>query len=175
MSKEKLVKPIHLACSDDEMRPLLACVNIKNGYAIATNGHMIVKQLLKSTSLLNDDQIKKLEGKFIHRNVWAELVDCYELLVENDTIVCRNEAGKVIFEFAQHAMLFPDVETVLDKYSVNPTNQIGLNPKYIGTLSKIFDSTQLKFQFDSHKAALITNMQTENHIEMAYLMALSID
>lgn len=171
---EKLVKPIHLACGDDETRPILCCVYIKDGHAVATNGHLLVKQKLSATTLINTDQIKLLEGRFIHKAVWKEVFDmAKELRVENDAIVCQTDAGKVIYEFANHAMLFPDVETILDNCKKSPTQQIGLNPKFITIIGKIFDSTKLKFEFNQAKGTMVYPLESTD--ELAYLMAISID
>lgn len=171
--KEPFVKKLHLACSDEEARPQLQCIYIKDGWAIAANPHMIVKQKLETHSTINRDQIPKLEGKFIHKNVWEQLVGCTEILVENDTLVCQNDAGKVIYQFAFHTTLFPDIETILDNFKPEMTTEISLNTKYLQTLSKVFDSNSLKMEFSSSKGAMIKPVVGED--EFAYLAAIFID
>jgi hypothetical protein len=53
--------PIHLACVMDEFRYNMALIEIKNGVASATNGHMIVNIELAKHTDFSEDDLKKLE------------------------------------------------------------------------------------------------------------------
>ena len=174
MAKETFVKPIHLACSSDELRPILCCVKILNGYAIASNGYVIVKQKLRETTLMSEETIEKVEGKLIGRGVWAELVGATSLEIEDDKIIAVTDAGKVIFEFTPEQTLFPNVDTIIDAHTVVATDKIAFDSKWIHTLSKIFATTRLRFDLcGSSKGALVTPIDTPS--EFAYVMPIGLE
>lgn len=52
------LKPLHFACIEHDTRPNMALIKVKDGYAIATNGYMIVKLDLSITSTLSKELIK---------------------------------------------------------------------------------------------------------------------
>jgi hypothetical protein len=52
---EQLLKPIHLACSDDELRPNFQLIQIIGGIATATNGHILVSVDLKQQDALTPE------------------------------------------------------------------------------------------------------------------------
>lgn len=174
MSKEKFVKPIHLACGNDELRPVLSHIRIKDGYAEATNAHMIVRQKLSKTSLIPEDVIKEMEGKLIYKGVWKELCDASSIEIIEGKIVAMTEAGKTIFEFAEETTLFPKVESVLDTHSCAVASEIGINAKLVETFGKVFQTTDLKFIFNGKdNGILVEPIGSEG--EMGILMPISLN
>jgi hypothetical protein len=173
MAKEKFVKPIHLACGNDELRPVMQGVMISNGFAVATDAYCIVKQSLKDTSLINQDTIKMLEGKMIHKEVWAQLCDAVSMSIEDDKIVAVTDAGKVIFEFYDPGVLFPNVDSIIETFKADGVDAIGLDAKRVAILSKVFGEKRLRFDFSGAKKAVrVTPIDLQN--EYACIMPIEI-
>src|SRR5687768_2247682 len=85
MSK-KTLPPLHLACSDDELQPALQHIEIVDGIATATNSHVIAQLNLKQYSKLDDDTIRLMNGKLIHRDVWEAIEDADIIEVKEDVL-----------------------------------------------------------------------------------------
>jgi len=171
---EKFVKPIHLACGDDELRPVMQLIRIKDGQAEATNGILLVRQALKDTTLISAENAELMEGKLIHKAVWKEFLKATSLVVVGEQIHIETEAGNVIFEFSPETELFPNVETILDRHEVKAVEQIGINPKLLHTLSKVFESNNLKLSFNGENNGIfITPVGTEG--EVAILMPITTE
>ena len=98
---EQQLKPIHLICTEDEMRPNMALIQIKNNVAYATNGHVLVKIDLQATSNLQKETLDIINGKYIHKEVWKEIWKCDVLEFEEDKIVCHKDGIKKIFEYVR--------------------------------------------------------------------------
>lgn len=73
---EQKLKPLHLACANDDLRPNMFLIEIKNGIASATNGSIVIKTELSQTSLLTPEEIEILNDKYIHKEVWKEIYKC---------------------------------------------------------------------------------------------------
>lgn len=55
-----------LACSrNDYFRPVFSYIHFKDGYAYACDTHILVKNKLSECSTFTDEEIEKLDGKFI--------------------------------------------------------------------------------------------------------------
>lgn len=65
----KLVSKLNLITSSDDFRPALQYVVINNGYFVATNAHLLVKQHL-SLHGFTDEEIGYLNGKAIHKELF---------------------------------------------------------------------------------------------------------
>jgi hypothetical protein len=71
---------LHLLCDKaDWIRPFKKHIYFKDGYAYASEGHIIIKAYLPEISSFNEDEIKIMDGKFLH-------ADNYKLLIGYDTV-----------------------------------------------------------------------------------------
>jgi hypothetical protein len=157
MSK-KTLPPLHLACSDDELRPAMMHIEIKNGIATATNASLIAQLNLAEYSTLEDDTIKKLNGKMIHRDVWEEILDADVLTVEDDIIHYEKGGIKADYDI-QCDYKFPDHKSIIDTIAGSifaKKSFMAFNPKWIQIANKIFPSESLIVRFyESHEMLLI--------------------
>src|SRR3954469_10230124 len=99
MSK-KMLPSIHLACSDDELRPALQMVEIIDGIATACNGNIIARMNLGAYSKLDDETIKKLNGKLIHRDVWESIQDADIITIDADNLHMDKGGIKATFDIS---------------------------------------------------------------------------
>jgi hypothetical protein len=148
MSK-KTLPPIHLACSDDELRPALQMVEIVDGIATATNAHIIARLNLSAYSKLEDETIKKLDGKLIHRDVWETIMDADILTVDGDSIHMDKGGIKATFDISTD-LQFPDHHSIIAAVSrsiFDKKSFVCFNPKFIAIASKLFPSENLICRF----------------------------
>lgn len=134
---EQFFRPLHLACVNDETRINLSLIEIKNGIATATNGHILVKLELLKTSILDPEQLKVLEGKYIHMEVWKEIYKCDSLYFKEEYIECHKNGIKKIFEYSQsQGTFFNTNQIVIDikESGETETRIISYNPLLINAI-----------------------------------------
>lgn len=74
MEKNNFTKPLHKLCSNDQLRPALQHIYIKDdGYVYATNGHVASRHHLEQFEL-DEESRRALKGKAIHKTVFAMLL-----------------------------------------------------------------------------------------------------
>lgn len=144
----KLLKPIHLACIHDEKRPNMRLIQIKNNIATATNGSIVVKIDLQKTSKLTIDQLNFLNGKYIHMDVWAKILDSEVIDFDNDYVSTWKGGVHSMFAYNNPTGEFYSIDTVL--LSVKEAGEeskriLGYNPKFISIISKVFETQALFF------------------------------
>jgi hypothetical protein len=148
MSK-KMLPAIHLACCDDDLRPALQHVEIIDGIATATNSFVIARLNLAVYSKLDETTIKQLNGKLIHRDVWAELIDADIMTVDGDNIHMYKGGIKATFDITTD-LTFPDHESIVSavaKSLFDKKSFVAFNPKYIALAAKLFPSENLICRF----------------------------
>lgn len=149
MSRKKTLPPIHLACSDDDLRPHLQHVEVIDGIATATNGSIIARLNLSKYSTLPEEAIRQLNGKLIHRDVWEAIVDAD--LIEIDGDVLRYEEGGIKADFDIYTDLkFPDYNGIITSIQQSVFDKktfVCFNPKFINIAHKIFPSENLICRF----------------------------
>lgn len=143
--------PVHLACLDsDDVSPNHKLVQIKNNIASATNGSVRVKCDLTLCSNLSPDMIRILNGKFLHRDVWALMSKCEVLYLDDSQIAITNNSVTAIYEYSQSQGEFFDID--LDVQMIKEagevlTRMVCYNTKHISLLSKILQTDHLHFSF----------------------------
>lgn len=154
----KTLPPIHLATADDELRPSLMHIEVKNGIATATNSFMIAQLNLAFYSKLDEETIKKLNGKLIHRDVWESIMTADIITVEDDTIHYIKGGIKADYDISCD-FKFPDYKAIIDTIAgsiFDKKSMIVFNPKYIEIAKKIFPSENLVMRFyETHEMMLI--------------------
>ena len=147
---EQKFPPLHLASNDDEMRPNMALIEIKNNHATATNGHMIVRVDLTEHSKLTPETLAILNGKFIHKEVWKEIWKCDQVDFDDIGIYCFKNGIKKTFEYSVSHGQFFNIDSIIIELKVNGNEEkpsICYNPKFIAIIGKIFNGEQMQFSF----------------------------
>ena len=174
---EQLLKPIHLACAEDEMRPNFSLIQIIGGIATATNGHILVRIDLRQQDALTPELLDILEGKYIHKEVWKEIYKCDKLELDDDGIYCHKKGIVKTFDYSTPNGEFFDHDSVvkdIKKSAEEAKKQMCLNPKLIGTLQKIFQSEQLTFSFSQGNKGILVYPHYDCGM-FAVLMPMTID
>ena len=148
MSK-KMLPPIHLACSDDELRPSLQLVEIIDGIVTATNGSIIARMNLEAYSKLDEETIKKMNGKLIHRDVWESIQDADIITIDGDNLHMDKGGIKATFDIST-TLTFPDHHTIISAVAnsiFDNKSFVCFNPKLIAIAAKLFPSENLICRF----------------------------
>lgn len=147
---DQFLKPLHLACGDDDLRPNIRLIEIKNNIASATEGHILVKLDLTQTSMLQPEQLKTLDGKYIDKEVWKEIYKCDLLEFDDAHIICHKNSIKKMFEYATPNGEFFNINKIIEQAAddgVEAKTLISYNSKFINILQKIFQNESLTFSF----------------------------
>jgi len=147
---EQKLKPIHLACGDDEMRPNMLLVKIDDNVAMATNGHMLVKINLLENSQLSPEDLQILNGKCIHKEIWKEIHKCDVLEIQEQQIDCFKNGVKKTFYYSEPNGEFFNINSIVDevrKAGEEKKRLMSYNACFIQILHKIFQTETLNFSF----------------------------
>ncbi|MHA4844457.1 hypothetical protein ACX0G7_09845 [Flavitalea antarctica] len=157
MSK-KTLPPLHLATSDDDLRPALMHIEIIDGIATATNAHIIAQLNLSAYSSLADETIRQLNGKLIHRDVWEQVQDASLITVEGDILHYEKGGIKADFNISCD-FKFPDHKSIIDAVAnslFKKQSFVCFNPKFIDIARRIFPSENLIARFyDTHEMMVL--------------------
>lgn len=129
---------MHLACSKDDFRPETQCIFFNNGYAYATDTHILVRNRISEISGLNESEIEALNGKFLHADFYKDMLKYDSIMIAEDGIECSRGNDKAFFYFSTFEK-YPDAEKVLqdalNKQTV-PLPQFSFDMKLIQRLNK---------------------------------------
>ena len=151
---EQQLPPLHLACGNDELRPNICLIEIKGTIATATDGHMIVKIDLSQNGNLTPDQIKVLDGRFIHSEVWKELHKCDLIELDETGMWCNKNGIRKGFEYSEVQGTFFKIDTIIEAAKIDGEESkrlVSYNPAFITVLAKIFQSSTMHFSFTKGK------------------------
>ena len=131
---------MHLACSyDEDFSASQCCVYFKDGFAYATDNHILVKNRISECSNLDQETIEALDGKLLHRNFYKEILKYDTISVSEEGIECKKGSNASFFYFAKDCLKYPDAEKVIQETLNKQTIQIPeikFNLEYFDILKK---------------------------------------
>ncbi len=141
---------MHLACSKDELRPAEQCIFFNNGFAYATDGHILVRNRISEISGLKEHEIETLSGKFLRADFYKDMLKYDTIMIAEDGIECSKGDDKVFFYFSAFEK-YPDAEKVLSdalNMQTTPMPQVSFNMKLMQRLNKaLYKSDQCTATF----------------------------
>lgn len=106
---------LHKACTDDDLRPAMAYVYFKNGYAYATNAHIAVRAKIEDISNIDPRDIEALNGKALHYKQFELLLKHDSMEVEGNDIKMLNIGDNLTTTITlRDDIVFPNVDKVLE-------------------------------------------------------------
>lgn len=88
---------------EDQVRTTLEYVFFEDGYAYASNAHILARVPLKSISTLDDDSLALFDGHALHGPLMKYLAGLWPLRVEKETITNeKGEETEKIYIYAEH-------------------------------------------------------------------------
>ena len=65
---------MHLACATDSIRVVMEHIYFQDGFAYASDAHVLVKNDLSVCSSISQEQIEILNGKLLHKDAYKEIL-----------------------------------------------------------------------------------------------------
>jgi hypothetical protein len=138
---------LDMICNNDFLRTQQSFIYFKDGYAYATNAHILVKVKLSEISTFQDAHFEILENKAIHKSVYAKLLqfDRVEITPEGFKASVPDADSFIQFGYAnvQHDMVNSINKVIADAEQDKQTEikSFGINPVLLNTLNKLFHDT----------------------------------
>jgi len=166
--KHNFTSPLHLACADDTLRANMCCVCFENGWAYASNGHILVKQNLDLHSIINPE---KLDGKAIHKDSFKQILQFHTVVVNDDSVLCLAEGRKAEFKFSDITK-FPDYNAVIPTNHPYEITCIGVKAKYISIAEKILHGSKygIRMTFRGIDKAIILTTEEYRDEQLILIM-----
>jgi hypothetical protein len=146
MKRKEIIKnftcPLHLACGNDTIRPALQHVYFHDGYAVATDAHVLVRVKVDQFGF-TDEEIKILHGKFIHRSVFPQIIAQPMINITEDGF----DAGNILFRFSDVVEQFPNYAPVIPT-EISQVDRIGLDPSKFDQIRKVLGKMSETGQFE---------------------------
>ena len=131
--------PLWKACGfHDDFRTGYHYISFANGYAYATNSHILVKARLTDISNFDEQDLSLLDGKFIHGKLFKEIISCKgNVTITADAIVVEVEECKISYPLVT-GIKFPECEKVLVGSEVTEwKKEFGIKARLLNTLSEV--------------------------------------
>lgn len=152
---------LHLACAkNDQYRPVMSYIYFENGFAIATNGHIMVALNIKECSTFTDDEIEELDGKFLHWAAYAELIKENAVKITDEGFLVDNVASQKTVHFMKFDK-YLNYNSIFYDRKQGQLSEIGMDISLISTLQKILPYKNVKFEFNSDEKSSILITDTE--------------
>ena len=132
--------PIELICSKDELRPAMTGVLIDNGYAVATDAHVLVIMSLKDMDM---SCLEEFNGKIIKADVFKRINNSkwYVNVLEGKIDIDGDIIGNPFIDAK-----FPDYKNVLPSEN-GELGVIGVDAEKLANIQKAFSCKALAISF----------------------------
>ena len=170
MSRRNFSKSIRLydiTSQNDLLRPAMSCVYFKDGYAYATEAHMLIKAKIEDICNFDPEEIAILEGKMISGASFKRVCSHQEVQVTNGGFVAEEKetGSKITYTFADSNIVgqFPNCEKVLSDAMNSPLHAkdvIGINYGMLDTLTNAMgckDNAKLEIR-NSGNTIVVTSL-----------------
>lgn len=156
--------PLHLVCSDDDLRPAMTGVYIHNKCAVATNAHILIVAKMEDHFKGCEEVLAKLEGKIIPAAAWKMLIG--KVILELISVDEKSITFTRTLNGAPVALTYKFIESTFPEYQIafpnlkdlKPVERIGFNASFIAPISKITRYSQLFLYFQhEHKSMIFKN------------------
>ena len=163
-------------------------VYFNDGFAYATNAHILIKESLSVVHGFDEEQIKLLNGKFINKNSFKFLKGAVVYTIKENGIdaVYKNGVSLTIKFNDMTGFNYPDCSAVMDR-AIKSTQvkkkqdfDLKLNPKLLNLLISCFNGSEeaifLRKPFKSNDAIVVEFLEyyIENRVALIMPVAQGI-
>lgn len=165
---DKICK-MYMACSNNELRPQMQFIYFTNGFAYASDGHILVKNKLSEiNNYIPNEQLAILEGKLIHKSSFQKILSYDKIEITETGVVCKTEYSSVEFKFGDADLKYPNAELIFDGAKKNRGSQskVSVNPTLLYRLSQaLYSDGKLVMKFSENGMQAILIQSGESGIE----------
>lgn len=165
---------MHLCCGTEELRPQFNYVYFKNGFAYATNGHILVRNRLNEMSNLDESEIAALDGKLMLAASYKDILKYDKIMIAEDGIECTKGNDKCFFYFAPQHIKYPDAEAIIQSALNKPATalkQFSFNMDSIQRIEKaLYDSSKCTATFKGENDYIVFDSNIDKVSSIGILM-----
>lgn len=131
------ITPLHLACSKDDLRPVLQCIYFDDdGYAWSTDAHILIKHKVLDTDIIDKEN---LIGKMIHKDIFAKIIKYNRIQATNDGILCFDKDNNtVLFPYDNRGLKPFRYYTAVPNNELQPITFLSLDTKIFKKVIRYF-------------------------------------
>ena len=173
---------LHKVCGNYDLRPIMSYIYFDNGYAIASDGHILIKADINDISNFTDEEIELLNGKLLHSNQFKQIVKADEVTIEETGITAKYEYFEIKYLFhilkdeKDRLIKYPNYQKIFDGFKKNSLSSIGVNSRYLETLCSSVNACKAKLSFNNCCNGILVNFPfTEMYNTIGLIMPLNID
>lgn len=131
--------PLWKACGfHDDFRTGMHYISFANGYAYATDSHILVRARLTDISNFDEQDLSLLDGKFIHGKLFKEILNCKgNVIITADAIIAERNECKISYPLMT-GIRFPECEKAMVGSDVTEIKkEFGIKARFLNTLSEV--------------------------------------
>ena len=169
-----------MACSNEELPPILQYIYFKDGFAYASNAHILVKnKLTEITERISEDELAILDGKLIHKSIFKKILVHEKIQITGTGIVCKTPFFSIEYKFSSDDNLkYPNAELILQKALKNngSANKLSLNISLLYKLEQsLYDCRNPIFVFgDKPSDSILVKSQDKSVESFGIIMPVMI-
>lgn len=164
---------LHLACANNLIRPVTNCIYFKDGYAIASNGMILIKACLNEICNFSEEEKELLEGKLISAKNFKEIIKHTIIEIEEDGFHAIYDDWDIKYKFATGDMKYPNYNGVISQFKPGFAEKVLIDPLNIELIADALNERRgIRFHFpkDDSRGIKITFSDKELSLSEALLM-----
>lgn len=132
---------LHEICAIDELRESMEYVSFDEGNAVCSEGPIMAVFKIAEISTIGQEQIELLEGKFIHRSAFKEMLKYDEIFIESEFIIAKGKGFDIRLPLKSD-IKYPDYKHVIARISSKKGSKerIYINSKLLDKLQSCVGS-----------------------------------
>ena len=183
MDEKKFVSKIYVARLSDDKTPRenLTHVFFKDGNAYASDGHILARVPVDSITLnISEEELKRLDGKCIHRDVFKQLLKYKQIEIREDCIVATLGHHTITYSLIDESeMASPGFEKVIEEENTKertPVTGIGINTEFLNDLAIAMGcASAVKLDFTSYKSKIYVTDTSQLNDALGVIMPTVIE
>lgn len=170
---------LSLAASKDDLREQMQFIIFVDGYAIATDGNILIKQDLALHGFTDEDKAL-MNGKALHRDAFKEIFKYKDIEVEAGTLVCKKGRVKIKIDLEDIPSNYPKYEAVIPNATTKKEafDLIGVNLNLFETARKLTVNSEKRVSLEfwgADKPIIATGRGLQRKEELIIIMPFMID
>lgn len=136
IEKFNFTVPLHKACANDDLRPAFSHVYFIDGYAYASDAHILVEHSIDDYCFVIGKEF--LNGHSLHRDSFQNIMKFDKAEANEEGVECWDEGGKkAFFPYSQSDWDASKFKQIFKQVSPEPTQMFGIEPRYFAIADKV--------------------------------------
>lgn len=132
---------MNLLCPKDKPGSILNCIYFNENNAIASDGYAMLVVPVSEISTLSNEDIDKLNGKLINKDVYKDLLKFDKIRIDTDCIAGISEKANSETRYTFKDLRYVNYKAVINSIiECDKTETISFKAEHIANLCKIMDT-----------------------------------